>query len=394
MDEDWWPELLAHIPLEDPWAEPDILVAELRSYDDPWLPGVRTLWSALIPSAELSSLGGRLIAFNYEVESTGRPMPGPGVAGTVHPRFWISAVDDGRRIDCEPLILGWESHNRTAMVLDPGFAATYGLIPRADADGAVRWDNPAEPEFDVAVVSAPSLYVDLRQSGGRATIARDYLQDYLSLRGMELIQVYYESRRGPQDAAIDALLDEREQLTVKLATREVDIRRRHEGGFFAQVWGARHIAGPGALPVTENPLETQGLVWPGIDIPVTTAVAQRQRPWDNVYVRDAVLGAYEGRAGFRVHPETGSVGYGNQWSVGPATRVGRDVIRLEVRKLYEGTRPRVIQHWHDFAIAPTPELLAPEARLARNVGVRARELAYGLADIGIALCGIAAMIRM
>ncbi|ODT92721.1 MAG: hypothetical protein ABS86_01430 [Sphingobium sp. SCN 64-10] len=391
MDDDWWPDLLAHISAEDPWAESDVLVAEIRSHDDPWIPGSRVLWSALVPTPEFEALDGQLIAFNYEVESTGRPGPGRNVAGSVNPRFWIGAYADDRRIECEPLILGWENNNHSAMVLDPKFAMTYGLVPRALSDGSVHWDNPAEPEFDVARVSAPSVYVDLRQSGARATVSRDYLQDYLSLRGMELVQVYWESRHGPVDAAADTLLGDRQQVNEKLRSREMDVRRRREGGFFAQVWGARHVARPGPLPITNNPLEEAGLSWPGIDVPVTMTVAQRLRPLDHVYVRDTVLGIYEGRPDFHVGAEDGHISYSNQWSTGPTMRLGRDAIQLEVRKLYEGTPARVVQHFHDHAIMPSPELLSVQSRQARNIGVRAKELVYGIADIGLMLCGLAGM---
>ena len=394
MEDDWWPDLLGHIPREDPWADPNVLVAEIRGFDDPWLPGVRILWSALVPVAELEALGGDLIAFNYEVESTGRPASGFNQTGPLEPRFWIGAYTGERHVEFEPLILGWENHNHTALVLDPRFAMTYGLIPRAVTDGSTHWDNLAEPEFDVAVVDRPSVYEDLRQSGARAVVSRDYLQDYLTLRGMALVQVYYENRRGEQDDAIASLLGDRDRVCEKLRTREVDVQRRREGGFVAQIWGARVVAMPGAQPITTDPLEANGLVWPGIEGPVTNAIANRFRPWDHVYVRDSVLEIYEGKPGFRVSPETGGVGYGNQWSVGPANRVGRDVIQVEIRKLYEGTPHRVVQRWNAFAIPATVDLLGAEGRAARNIGVRSQELVYGMADVGVMLCGIAATFQL
>ena len=394
MNEDWWPDLLRHVPEEDPWAESNVVVGEIRSFDDPWLPGVRWTWSALVPTSEWEALNGELIAFNHEVESTGRPMRRPDLVGSVRPRFWIGAYTGERRLEFEPLILSWENNNRTPLILDPKFAMTYGLVPRTQGDGTVRWDNPAEPEYDVAIIDPPSLYEDLRSTNARAVVSKDYLQDYLTLRGMELVQVYYESRHGERDDAIDGLLGAERQISRKQRTRELDVRRRECGGFFAQVWGARHVAGPGSLPVTDNPLETTGLVWPGSDEAVTIEVSQRKRPWDNVYVEDRVLAAYEGKPDFRVGAENGSVGFGNQWAVGPAKRIGRDVIQLELRKLYEGTPHRVVQHWNAFAIKPSPDLLSLKSRRARNVGLRAKDLVFGMADVGLMLCGIAAMFRL
>lgn len=65
---------------------------------------------------------------------------------------------------------------------------------------------------------------------------------------------------------------------------------------------------PGLLPITTDPLEENGLAWPGIEGSVTKMIANRFRPWDYVYVRDSVLAAYEGKPGFRVSPETGGIG--------------------------------------------------------------------------------------
>ena len=392
MDDGWWPDSVRYLAEEDPWLADPVIVAERRSYDDPFYPGLRILWSALVTPEDLASMDGRLAGLSYEVESTGRP--GAGAAGTLEPNFRMVAVVGERRIYCEPLVLGWESANRTAMVLDPGFAMTYGLTPRALADGSVHWDDPAAPEYDVAVIDPPSLYHDLRETGARAVISRDHLQDYLTLRGMHLVQGYYETRRSVEDRAADALLGDRERLVQKLSDREIDVARRREGGFVVQVWGARVVAGPGAMPISVDPLESEGLMWPGIDEPVTHEVARRKRPWDIVHVRDDVLAAYEGREGFSVSPESGAVSFGGQWSVGHCWRVGRDVIALELRKLYEGTPTRVVRHWHAHAVAETPDLLAPEARLGPNVGTRAKALVDGMVRLGEALAVLSAALGL
>lgn len=244
MYENWWPDLLAHIPEECPWAASDVVVAEIRGFDDPSVPGVRFMWSALVPVAQLEALGGRLRAFGHEVESSGRPSPLLNGPQSLNPRFWIGTYLEGKdgapsvREDYEPLILGWTSNNQTAMVLDPRFAMTYGLMPRVHVDGATRWDNPAEPEFDVASVDKPSLYADLRYDDMRAVVSRDYLQDYLSLREMALVQVFYEIRHGLTDKAAELALGTSQQLNEHLLTREIDVQRRREGGI-ARRCGAR-----------------------------------------------------------------------------------------------------------------------------------------------------------
>jgi hypothetical protein len=301
--EDWWPDLLQGLATADPWQDEMVTVAEMAGFDEGGTPGQRILWSALVRPEDLAALDGNLRAFNHEVESTGRP--GPGSAGTLKPRFHITAYANGKRIVCEPLVLGWVNANQTAMVLDPGFCTTYGLMPRTLGDGSTHWDDPAAPRFDVAVIDRPSVYEDLRVSDARARVSRVHLQDYLTLRGRHLVQVYFEQRTGASDGAAERLLAGADRAETKLRDRELDVIRNRDGSITVQVWGARLIAGPGDLPITADRLDTTGLIWPGFPGPVTHGIARRLRPFDHVHVRDTVLAAYEGRPGFSAHPEAG-----------------------------------------------------------------------------------------
>ena len=391
MDELWWPDMLRHLANPEAWTGELVTVAELVGYDDPVTPGQRSMWSALISPEDLASLDGDLRAFNHEVESTGKPSA--GAEGKLQPRFHISAYQEAqeaegepivpaKRIETEPLVLGWTNNNRTAMVLDPKFTMTYGLMPRALGDGSIHWDDPAAPEFDLAIVDPPSVYEDLRVSNTRTLVSKAHLQDYLSLRGMCLVQVYYETRSAIQDTAIQAALGSESRRIVRLRDREIDFWRNSDGTYTAQVWGARVVAKPGALPITVDDLDHVGLQWPGRPAPVTHGDARKLLPHDWVYVSDTVLGAYEGRPDFDIHPESGGVSFGGQWSVGFCGRVGRDVIRVELKKLHEGTPDRVIRHWHAHAVAPRSEFQGAQAFGARNVAIRTRELVCALVDLG------------
>ncbi len=134
--------------------------------------------------------------------------------------------------------------------------------------------------------------------------------------------------------------------------------------------------------MTVDDLDRVGLEWPGRPESVTREDARKLRAHDWIYISDRVLGAYEGRPDFKVHPESGSVSFGGQWSVGHCGRLGRDVIRVELKKLYEGTPDRVIRHWHEHALAPRPEFREGATFRMPNVATRAREIVYLLSDIG------------
>lgn len=380
MKEDWWPNLLSHIKHEDPWDEPEVVVAELKSFDEAPFPGERRSYTALIPMEDFDAVSSRLAGLSHDVNSSG-PDPVPESAPSYSPSFWISAVDlPSDRY--EPLVLSWTAHDRTVLLPDPRFLMTYGLIPRTVEDGGVSYDDPAGPVHNIVRVSAPSIWDFPRRTTARVTVAKDYLKDYLTLRGMALVQVFYEIRRGDADQETLAALGAQNAANFRFPDRTFQLNDGHRDGVVAQVWGGRVLAVPCGLPVTADLLETAGLDWPRYPEPITQERAAAMRPTDWVYVDDAVLGAYEGVPGFQVHPESGGVTFGTQWGVGFCERIGRDVIRLEVKKLYEGARSSVVRYWHRFAVDASPALLSPEAARERNIADRARDITMALVALG------------
>src|SRR3569833_1364312 len=79
---------------------------------------------------------------NTAFRRVGPPSASPSHAYT--PKFWIKGEGSPRRT-YEPLVLSWRSHDKTVLQLDPGFAMTYGLVPRNLGNGETRWDDPAGP---------------------------------------------------------------------------------------------------------------------------------------------------------------------------------------------------------------------------------------------------------
>jgi hypothetical protein len=387
MEANWWPRLLAHIPQERPWAERSVTVASLRTVENGrFWPGERSSQTVLVPEADLPAVLAAPARLAYQVSSSG-PHPGAEAAGNYEPRFWVGA-NDLPRASYEPLVLSWTSHDRTVLAPDPGFLMTYGLVPRTKTGGKTVYDDPRRPTFDVVEVDPPSVWDSPRRTPSQVRIQRDYLQDYLTLRGAALFEVYYEMQWGDPDADDLCVLGERRSLWHEFPDRHLQVNRETSDGHLrlcAQVWGARMIARPADMPITAESLGLDGLTWPGHASPARKPFVAPPGARDHVYVRDSVLAAYEGKPEFRIHPETGSVTFGTQWSVGFCIRVGRDVVRLELRKLYEGAPPTVIRHWHSHAVDPTPDLTRPEACGERNVAKRAKDIVLSFAKIGVRL---------
>lgn len=248
MDDRWWPNLLKHVAHEDPWAISMVTVAEMRSFEGPFN-GQRYSSTALIAPGDLERLNGNLSSFGADVDVNG-PRPLASEAGRYKPEFWIEAWIEEECLKLEPLVLNWESLNRTVLVLDPGFAMTYGLIPRAGTEGSIHWDDPMEPQDDVAIIDPPAVFESPHLSPTRARISRDHLQDYLTLRDRVLVQVYMEVRSGPKDEEIAAVLGEDQHLDLVFRDRTIVMSRMPDGTCMAQVRGARLLAGPGSLPIT------------------------------------------------------------------------------------------------------------------------------------------------
>src|SRR3954467_10511681 len=106
--EHWWPKPLAHVRDIDPWADADVVVAEIRSFDVAPHTGHRHMFSALVPVAELAEVKKNLVSFEYGVEASGsRPWASPD--HPYPPKFWIGREGSPRRT-YEPLVLSWKSH--------------------------------------------------------------------------------------------------------------------------------------------------------------------------------------------------------------------------------------------------------------------------------------------
>ncbi|WP_193188972.1 hypothetical protein [Nisaea sediminum] len=390
MTDSWWPAPLAHIPNETPWEHEKVVVAEIRSFEDSPYPGQRRLFSALIPADELENSGAELSDIDFQVSTSG-PHPVYDAETAYVPKFWVSAPKmPSERY--EPLILAWTSHDKTALWPDPGFLMTYGLVQRPVRDGGLVWDDPEAPKTDIVFASAPAIWDSPRYTQhAHVSIAKDYLQDYLTLRNMVLVHIYWEQRWAKIDDDIEAKLGNESAVDLTCDGLTVHIGRavNDKSKIFAQVWGHRIVGRPSSLPITEDPLDSEGLDWPGIEYPVTNAAAQSSGLLASVYVDDAVLATYEGRPQYEIHPESGSVSHGFQWSVGNCNRVGRNTIQIELKKLYEGNRPEVIRHWHGFAVAPPPRDAFPKILQEPNIGSRAKDLVWAFIELGERLADLA-----
>lgn len=384
---DWWPHNLAHIPAEDPWAADYVIVAEIKGFEDEGHGGSRTTISALVPVVDIDLFLSNPPQLDFTVSTSG-PRPYAGDE-PYEPTFWVGAYGEVER-RFEPLVLSWESHNQTVLAPDNGFLMTYGLIPRLLKDGHVHWDDMTGPHRDVVKVTGPSRYDFPDTSPASVSISKPYLQDYLSLRKMALVQSFWEDRFTRPTQELDERLGDKDMVDLNSSSRQMRLVRLIGSPTMisTEASGVRVVARPGALPVSGSLRHSISLTWPGISGPVDRARAMRAGVESRVYVSDRVLGEYEGRSDYQIRPENGSVRFGNQWAVGFCSRLGRDIIGVELKKLYEGVPVHVTQKWNEYAVPPPDDTSYSGNRGTPNVAKRAKALAFGLLSLGEGLADL------
>lgn len=345
-------------------------------------------------SAETNPRQLRHVQLGWRVEASGPP----GVSrqedlGEYKPRFWIAG--DGEAVaDLEPLVVSWKAGGQHVYMLNQDIAMTYGLSPRTTPLGSetgLVWDDSGRP-LDGVAAAQPKIS-DRFDANGRAFVSMlaDYVADYASLRGQAIVECYFTEGRSPPSPAITQALGNRRQIRIKKPGCMLEIRLMEDSPpiVYAAAWGHRVVALPGKSPVTVGTWQYGRLQWPGIKRCISS---RRDLPlMDYVYVRDSVLDAYEKDDRYDIHPGLGAVSYNHQWSVSHCGRLGRDLIRVELRKLYEGAPPDVVRHWHKHAVEP-PKIQYADLAKEPNIASRAKRICLLLAGLLSSLENLRAMI--
>ena len=378
----YWPAALAHLagPYETGGTE-HVVIAEINDQPHAGSVGFRKISTALVPIDLVDAVLQAPSGIGWEVRSWG-PLPCVSEGATYATQFWIDGRH-GSNERFETILNAWQHHDQEVMLPDSVMLMTYGLVPRYLADGFVAWDDPRRPVYDV--IRAKS-HVDYKKKQGcplvSVTMRRNYLEDYCSLKKCAAVAVYYEERYSADDPTIAELLagDEGTQFELPgrlLGLAYLDDEYHRSAPQFCRVWGVRLILRPSKRPVTDE--DDPQLIWP--DHAGVMTLQRASKEWLYAFVSDAVLTEYESRPEYSLHPESGGVSYGGWWGTNYTSRVGREHIRVELKKLYEGCPPHVIAHWHRFAV---PRAVADHDRAAhgdRSVSVRAKELM--LAYLGV-----------
>lgn len=368
---------------ENPLDGENIVVAEIS---EPWGENSwKHLLTGLVTKSQYKALVKHRGCIGHEIDSPG-PWPSSHKGKfNYKPSFWIK--DNDWKETIEPLIVSWESANKTIFLPDQGFLMTYGLVPRTCDSGELFWDDPTNRVFNVVQVNPPSEYNYELVKESRVLIRREYLQDYATVRDMHMIQVYFvENISNEIDSLSNKIVhDTLDEFT--LPHRTLCIRQIDNSNLHAQIWGFRSLLDPVIATVSDD-RDYGVLNWPGYgEVNGSRGMSLFQLPQTckYIYVSDEVLGEYEGHPGFSISPECGAVSYGNQWKVGYTQRIGRDLIQVELKKLYEGNRPKTVKTWHKYCVNSPANKDMLGMRTELNIAKRAKIIVYALLELGDAL---------
>lgn len=336
-------------------------------------------FTALIDTSKIESLTPDKIGI---IPTSSGPHPFlPDKGSEYTPLFWIHS--QAENLEIEPLIICYESNNKTVIWPDQGFLMTYGLIPRFQKEGSeIIWDEPKLPEPEIIKCIPISEYTWGNSNAAEILIKSKYLSDYSTLRNRIIIQLFYEKLNCHYDDEIQSLLEKEKYLEIKTNDRLFRFQKGYnDNQFVAEISGFKILFKPGEAPITSGRWEYGELSWPGIEKPVTEDFALGTNPMTRVFVSDSVLETFEGKKDFEINPESGSVTYSNQWSVGFCYRVGRNIISIELKKMYEGVPPEIVKLWHSHSVPPPDK----EYYNTKNISIFARELLTAYLNLGKSL---------
>jgi hypothetical protein len=90
MADNWWPTPLAHMAGEDPWAHDNVVVAEVKSFDEQPHAGHRRIFAALVPLDQIKVVQAAFANLDHDVSASG-PRPFYQEDRPFKPDFWAGA---------------------------------------------------------------------------------------------------------------------------------------------------------------------------------------------------------------------------------------------------------------------------------------------------------------
>jgi hypothetical protein len=284
------------------------------------------------------------------------------------PAFWLYLSPAAGLKKAESLAVSWESANQTILLPDQGLLKTFDLIPKY-ANEQTLWHDLSRPVYDVVINKPVSGYSAPNHTEAYVKVRSEYFKDYLLLRKKSAVQVFTIKTTVVIDSTVETLLNGNEYFVGEADKYEVRLKKTFDkdGTAYLEINGYRLLFDPTAFESNPEPVSS-GHMWKGIDGLVNSWRARHEMPGEFIYVSDEVLARFQNDDDYEVYPDSGAVSYKGQWSISHCERIGRNAIKVEVKKLYEGTPSEEIDYWNKFSIDPK------EIKPGENIEQKSRRL--------------------
>lgn len=245
--------------------------------------------------------------------------------------------------------------------------SAFRLVPRLLKD-EIYWDELSQPDYEVVKNRLASEYEFPNRTEAYVKVKKDYLDQYLACRKKTAVQLFTIIKEIDIDDNIRGLFNEKGYYIEEFNQFEIRISKFSHKEDVARL----EINGYKIIPVEELQDDTSptGHYWKGIKGIVTEYRARHEMAGEYAYISDDVLQKYEVDDDYEVHPDSGGVRYRGQWDVSHCDRIGRNGIKVELKKLYEGTPYDVIGHWNKYSLDIS------EVREGENIAVKAKRLTH------------------
>jgi len=259
---------------------------------------------------------------------------------------------------CDYIVASWGSSLFFTYNLAEKVWMALGLTPRCIGNEHQRvvYDDLSLPEFGVAEGEVSLQYNFKPSRDVNWFMSNEYLRRYLWMRGGRGVRQFFYQATLEDSPQLRELMDGKSIFSLGDTGSWFDADLRDtENGLLLQV-----TATVVAVSCDLCPQQTaDGLQWPGITGLVTRASADDiMRNDKTVFLNDKFLERYEQNSLYESTPVdmyngwNCSPSYLGQWSFTGCRRVGRNLIRVELRDLYKGVPDRETIHAHTHAMDP------------------------------------------
>ena len=232
-----------------------------------------------------------------------------------------------------------------------------GLTPRCYGrdDQRIVYDDLSLPEFSVAEGEISTQYFYSPTRNVSWIMSNEYLRRYLWMRGTYGVRVFFYETYLADEPEIRALMSGKPY--ARLGEKDdwyTLVIREHNNTLLVQVWAAVP-----AIPPDRCPEPTaDGLMWPSVSGHMNRDRANALTTMLPVYLDDRFLERYEQCSFYRTVPVKidghwlCSPAYYGRWRFTGCRRVGRNMLMLPMRDLYDAKPDTEILHAHTHVLDP------------------------------------------